>query len=272
MDDRTEKREIIRIFRDGSSKKLNDDVTVEKRMILEVDGLREAAVILTPGEEELWALGNLACRRMIESMEDIFSIRIECDRIIVERSNRREGWNAEARFLHTASGAFLEKKAKSEPKPGLLSVGWQVSFDTVMSGIDWIADAPLFKTSGSVHVAALISPKGERLFRTEDVGRHNAVDKAIGWLLKNDIKTDQIGLITSGRMPEDMVLKAAGAKIPLMASISAATADGVDTARCCNMTLIGFARNGRLNVYSAPERIKFDDREKTQLSEAGYIA
>jgi FdhD protein len=54
-----------------------------------------------------------------------------------------------------------------------------------------------------------------------------------------------------------MVLKGAGARIPLMASISAATADGADAARRCNMTLIGFARNGRFNVYSAPERIKF---------------
>ena len=134
-----------------------------------------------------------------------------------------------------------------------------------MSGIDWIGEAPLFKTAGSVHVAALVSPDGKLLFRTEDVGRHNAVDKAVGWILKKNMKTSEVGLITSGRLPEDMVLKGAGAKIPLMASISAATADGADAARRCNMTLIGFARNGRFNVYSAPERIKFNGRERTDI-------
>ena len=265
MDHRTEKREISRMFSDGTVKKVDDDMIVEKRMILEVDGSREAVVIFTPGEEELWALGNLYCRRMIESMDDIGSIKIEDGRIIVERTRRREGWKLEARFLHTASGAFLEEKRNSALQPEILPVKWQISFDTVMSGIDWIGEAPLFKTTGSVHVAALVSPQGDLLFRTEDVGRHNAVDKAVGWLLKNKMKTCQVGLITSGRLPEDMVLKGAGAKIPLMASISAATADGADAARRCNMTLIGFARNGRFNVYSVPERIKFSGREKTEI-------
>ena len=265
MDHRTEKREISRMFSDGTVKRVDDDMIVEKRMILEVDGSREAVVIFTPGEEELWALGNLYCRRMIESMDDIGSIKIEDGRIIVERTRRREGWKLEARFLHTASGAFLEEKRNSALQPEILPVKWQISFDTVMSGIDWIGEAPLFKTAGSVHVAALVSPQGDLLFRTEDVGRHNAVDKAVGWLLKNKMKTCQVGLITSGRLPEDMVLKGAGAKIPLMASISAATADGADAARRCNMTLIGFARNGRFNVYSVPERIKFSGREKTEI-------
>lgn len=265
MDHRTEKREISRMFSDGTVKKVDDDMIVEKRMILEVDGSREAVVIFTPGEEELWALGNLYCRRMIESMDDIGSIKIEDGRIIVERTRRREGWKLEARFLHTASGAFLEEKRNSALQPEILPVKWQISFDTVMSGIDWIGEAPLFKTAGSVHVAALVSPQGDLLFRTEDVGRHNAVDKAVGWLLKNKMKTCQVGLITSGRLPEDMVLKGAGAKIPLMASISAATADGADAARRCNMTLIGFARNGRFNVYSVPERIKFNGRERTDI-------
>ena len=265
MDHRTEKREILRMFSDGTVKRVDDDMIVEKRMILEVDGSREAVVIFTPGEEELWALGNLYCRRMIESMDDIGSIKIEESRIVVERARRREGWKLEARFLHTASGAFLEEKRNSALQPEILPVKWQISFDTVMSGIDWIGEAPLFKTAGSVHVAALVSPQGDLLFRTEDVGRHNAVDKAVGWLLKNKMKTCQVGLITSGRLPEDMVLKGAGAKIPLMASISAATADGADAARRCNMTLIGFARNGRFNVYSVPERIKFNGRERTDI-------
>ena len=269
MDDRTVKKDITRMFSDGTVKKIDDDMIVEKRIILEVDGSREAIVIFTPGEEELWALGNLYCRRMIESMNDIRSIKIDDSRIIVERANKIEGWKLESRFLHTASGAFLQEE-RDNNDPSFLPLEWQISFDAIMSGIDWIAEAPLFRQAGSVHVAALVSPEGKRLFRTEDVGRHNAVDKAIGWLLKNNVKTSDAVLITSGRLPEDMVLKGAGARIPVMASISAATANGADAARRCNMTLIGFARNGRFNVYSAPERIKFNLEEK--ISEGEKIA
>ena len=245
------------MFSDGTVKKIEDDMIVEKSMILEVDGSHEAVVILTPGEEELWALGNLYSRRMIESMNDIRSIKKDATGIIIERTNKREGRNLESRFLHTASGAFLQEQGKNDV-PSFLPVEWQISFETIISGIDWIAEAPLFRLTGSVHVAALVSPAGSMLFRTEDVGRHNTVDKAVGWLLKNNVKTSDTALITSGRLPEDMVIKGAGAGIPVMASISAATATGVDAARCCNMTLIGFARNGRFNVYSAPERIKFN--------------
>lgn len=256
MDDRIVKRDIMKIFSDGTVKKIDDDMIVEKRMSLEIDGLIQAVVILTPGEEELWALGNLYCRRMIESLNDIKYLKKEGSRIIVEMANKREGWALESRFLHTASGAFLQKEV--EKRTSYLPLEWNISFEAIMSSMDWIAEAPLFKQTGSVHVAALLSPQGKKLFRTEDVGRHNAVDKAIGWLLKNNIKTSDAALITSGRLPEDMVLKGEGARIPLMASVSAATADGADAARRCNMTLIGFARSGRFNVYSAPERIKLN--------------
>ena len=256
MKERTCKREIIRMFSDGTCKKINDDMVLEQRVELEVDEIREAIVIITPGEEDLWALGNLYCRRMIESMSDVKSIEVLPDKIVVKRNIRREGWALEARFLHTASSAFLPEQHRRDIPSQFLPIDWQISFASVMAGIEWIAEAPLFQRSGSVHVAALISPEGEKLYRTEDVGRHNAVDKAIGWLLKQNMKPSDVALITSGRLPEDMVLKGLGAQIPLMASISAATAHGADAAKAGNMTLIGFARNGRFNVYSAPERIK----------------
>lgn len=252
----TGKKEIMRMFSDGTSKIIEDDMLLEHRMELEVDGFREALVVFTPAEEELWALGNLFCRRKIESLNDVKSIEVLPHKIVVERLNKLPGWELEARFLHTASGAFLAERRNTLASSLRLPISWQISFESLMSGIDWIAEAPLFQKTGSVHVVALISPEGEKLYRTEDVGRHNAIDKAIGWLLKNVIKPSQVALITSGRLPEDMVIKGLGAGLPLMASISAATAQGVEAAKEGNMTLIGFARGGRFNVYSAPERIK----------------
>lgn len=253
MEDNIRVCSITRAFRDGASCDADDELLVEHRMSLDVDGKREALVVLTPGDEELWALGSLRCRRMIESMDDVKSIMVAKDSVAVERSNAREGWALETRFLHTASGAFLSDKRRECDV--FLPVEWSISFEAIMGGIEWIAEAPIFQRTGSVHVAALLSPSGEKLYRTEDVGRHNAVDKAIGWMLKNGIRPNDVALITSGRLPEDMVLKGLGAGIPLMASVSAATAQGMDAARRGNMTLIGFARGKRMNVYSAPERI-----------------
>jgi FdhD protein len=244
------------MFGDRTSEKIQDDMVSEQRVALYVNGVCEAVAILTPGEEDLWALGNLYCRRMIESMGDVTSLEVLPDKVIVERKSRNEGWAAETRFLHTASGAFLPKKHNTDARSQFLPVDWQISFTSIMAGIDWIAEAPLFRRTGSVHVAALISPAGEKLYRTEDVGRHNAVDKAIGWMLKNNVNPGQTALITSGRLPEDMVIKCLGARIPLMASISAATAQGADAAKAGHITLIGFARNGKFNVYSVQERIK----------------
>lgn len=254
MDDRTVKKKIIRMYADGKAKNFADDMAAEKRMILEVDGRAEAVVIMTPCEEELWAIGNLRCRRMITDLSDIKSIDMVRDKIVVKRSIRREGWHIEVRFLHTASGAFLREENNENPSCRL-PVEWQMSFEAIMSGLDWISEAPIYRRTGAVHVAALVSPLGERLFRTEDVGRHNAVDKAVGWLIKHAVAPGDVSLITSGRLPEDMVLKCVGAGIPFMTSVSAATSEGVETARRCNMTLIGFGRNGKFNIYSAPERI-----------------
>ena len=255
MDERVRVRGISRLFSDNTLRDTEDEMLAERRVSLIVDGRREALVVLTPGEEELWALGSLCCRRMIESADDIASVEVQPDKVIVERSRKLDGWPLETRYLHTASGAFLAENRGA--RDIFLPVEWKMSFASIMSGIEWTADAPLFQRTGSVHVAALISPAGEKLFRTEDVGRHNAVDKAVGWLLKNNLRPKGAALITSGRLPEDMVMKGLGAGIPLMASVSAATIQGAEAARRGNMTLIGFARGRRMNVYSAPERLDF---------------
>ncbi|WP_302795185.1 formate dehydrogenase accessory sulfurtransferase FdhD, partial [Cloacibacillus evryensis] len=111
------------------------------------------------------------------------------------------------------------------------------------------------------HVALLSSNRGETLFSAEDVGRRNAVDKAAGWLLYEGADPAASLLFISGRMPDDMVLKAANTGIPFIASVSAPTADGVAAARAANITMIGFARGGGFNIYSADGRVELAEKE-----------
>lgn len=248
------KKRILRIFADGKTFDTEDEMGTEKRITLFIDGKKEVLAVLTPENEILWALGNLYCRKMIKSAADVSKISVTEEGVFVERKTLTAGIPAETRFLHTASAAFLPQ-AKPQSIKNMLPIEWQISAASIMEGIAWIAEAPLFKATGAMHVAALISPSGEKLFRTEDIGRHNAVDKAIGWLVQNSLEPKETALITSGRLPEDMVQKGLNAGIPLMASVSAATAQGAESAEAGGMTLIGFAREKRMNIYCHKERI-----------------
>ena len=248
---------IVRAFGNGRFERRTDEVLEEKTVSLVVDGREEASVILTPGNEEEWALGHLACRRAILSMDDVASLEVAPGRVLLARRVTREGIPLKTRLVHTASTRLVERSRVMEALPRPLPVDWTVPFETVQEAIAELSAAPLFGRTGSVHVVVLVSVEkdGER-FRVEDVGRHNAVDKAAGWAIRKNLDLSRTFLAVSGRLPADMVLKAIGARIPLLASVSAATAAGVDAALEGGVTLIGFAREGRMNIYSVPERIE----------------
>ena len=114
-----------------------------------------------------------------------------------------------------------------------------------------------FRKTGGVHVAALYSTSGELAALSEDVGRHNAVDKVIGVGTAKKLIFEILFLALSGRLTGDIVLKAARMRIPIVASMAAAINSGVEAAQLTGITLIGFVRGKRMNVYTHPERIVY---------------
>ena len=114
----------------------------------------------------------------------------------------------------------------------------------------------LYKETGGCHGAAIFDSNGKILSVKEDIGRHNAIDKVIGDLLLLGKKFNDKILISTGRLTGDSVLKAIRAKIPIVASLSAAIESGIRLAFAYGITLIGFVRGARLNIYTHPERIK----------------
>ncbi len=113
----------------------------------------------------------------------------------------------------------------------------------------------LHRKTGATHVAGAFTPLGDVLFLYEDVGRHNAVDKVIGRAVMTKAPLGDVILAVSGRLTLEMALKALRSGVKILVSKSAATLAAVEVARRFNLTLIGFAREGRFNVYSAPERL-----------------
>jgi FdhD protein len=115
----------------------------------------------------------------------------------------------------------------------------------------------LFATTGGLHAAALLTATGELLAVREDVGRHNAVDKLLGWSVMNPEKTKSAAvLMVSGRLSYELAQKAVVGRLPVLAGVSAPSSLAVDLAREFNLTLIGFIRGESFNVYCGHGRVK----------------
>ena len=132
-----------------------------------------------------------------------------------------------------------------------------MAFDVITGLPDRLREAqPTFAQTGGLHATGLFSIEGELLCAREDVGRHNAMDKVIGWAFREGrLPLADAVLCVSGRLSFELVQKAAVAGCPILVAVGAPSSLAVELAVDRGLTLCGFVRNGRLNVYSHPERI-----------------
>jgi len=256
-----------RAFSPDGTRARRHPVAVESPLEIVVNGRPCAVLMRTPGEDVALAAGWCLSEGIIESKADLASIAYcgEADSSAVkvtltaERLAAMGGEIDRSRFISVSSCGLCGKRSLDELIPALKPVE---SAATV--GAEALAAMPetlrsaqkLFALTGATHAAGLFSAEGRLLASAEDIGRHNALDKASGGMLLTERLGEAACAVVTGRASLEMVLKAARANLPVLAAVSATTTAAVELADRLGMTLVAFLRGRSMNVYTRPDRIR----------------
>jgi FdhD protein len=255
MADLTLTRPIHRFFKDGRREAVDDDIIRESRLQIRLDGTEFLEAVLSFSQVEEFVMGFLRTRGLIESLKDVSSLEIKGHTASVIRAPHLQGSFPRLDLLETTG----TRNVSLEPfmrERGIISSDLRVKREILLKAAEDLSSMPLYLKTGGTHCSVLFSKHGDRLIAAEDIGRHNAVDKAIGGGLKKGVNFAACWLAVSGRLPADMVLKPLLMGIPLIASVSAPTSEGIELGERAGLTVVGFARGNRLNCYCHPGRIE----------------
>jgi FdhD protein len=236
----------------------DDVVAVEEPLEVRIGGRPVAVTMRTPGHDEELALGFCLSEglRPISARppDDLATNTVDVDAPEFDASRLQRSFYTSSSCGVCGKGA-LEAIAVEAPR---VESELRVPATLVASLPGRLRDAqPAFAATGGLHATGLFDDHGALLCLREDVGRHNAMDKVIGWaFLQQRLPLDDAILCVSGRLSFELVQKAAVAGCPLVAAVGAPSSLAVELARDRGITLCGFVRDGRLNVYSEPWRVE----------------
>ncbi|TLF73978.1 formate dehydrogenase accessory sulfurtransferase FdhD [Nocardia cyriacigeorgica] len=246
-----------------------DTLAVEEPLEIRVNGTSLTVTMRTPGSDIDLVHGFLFAEGVIDSAEDILAARY-CAGTDDEGRNTYNVLDVTLRtpapvkarnFLTTSACGLCGKSALDEVRT---RTRFPLPAAAAMIGVEALAALPdtlraeqsVFDATGGLHAAGLFTADGAVLAVREDIGRHNAVDKVVGWAVReNRIPATELVLIVSGRASFELVQKAVMAGIPLLAAVSAPSSLAVDLAAESGLTLAGFVRGETMNIYTHPDRI-----------------
>ncbi len=242
---------------------VQDMLAVEEPLEIRVNGRNIAITMRTPGADDELAAGFLFTEGLIEDRSDIAALAQAQSNLVdlsLARGAEVDLSGSERNFYMTSSCGVCGKASIQMLESACAVLprnGFRVDADLIHRLPGVLRDAqPVFGRTGGLHAAALFDMRGWLRLLREDVGRHNAVDKLVGAeFLAGRVPLHDRILLVSGRASFELVQKAVRAGIPVMAAVGAPSSLAVQTALRFGMTLLGFVREGRFNVYSAPERL-----------------
>ena len=264
---------MITRWEGSHSRSAADSVAEEEPLEIRINGESLAVTMRTPGDDVDLAAGFLLAEGIVREPDEILSMAYCMDPANPDLRNivnvyLRTGWdsgkdptNWERRFTSTSSCGLCGKariEAVACLSPPLPASGFKVSPDLLCSLPELMRSAQqAFDRTGGLHAAGLFDSTGRLLVLREDVGRHNAVDKVVGnELLKERLPLSDRILMVSGRASFEIMQKAAVSRTPVVCAVSAPSSLAVQLARDLNITLVGFLREDRMNIYAAPDRVR----------------
>ncbi len=251
-EDPTLARMYVEVERDGE----RDAVAVEEPLEIRVDGEPLSVTMRTPGHDEELALGFLFGEGLIDGpravglTEDLAANAIEVAGPLLRDPGARSFYTTSSCGV-CGKGALEEVAVASAPAPP----GPRLARE-LLAALPGRLAQPTFERTGGTHATGLFDAAGELLVAREDVGRHNAMDKVVGRALLDGLVPlhDRV-LCVSGRLSFELVQKAAVAGAPVLVGVGAPSSLAIELAADRGITLAGFTRAGRTNVYTAPERV-----------------
>lgn len=253
----------------GAAGEVSDWVVVEEPLEIRIAGEPLVVTMRTPGHDHELAAGLLLSEGLIASRADLGTMS-HCGRVDSEEYGN-------VLDVVGAPGVVLEvpeSGGRRLPMTASCGICGRQSIDALFERVGTLTDSlvvraarivelsrglsaaqPGFERTGGLHAAGIAAPNGAYLCVREDIGRHNAVDKAIGRLLLDDALPSGGVLVVSGRTSFEIVHKAWVARIPVLVAVSAPSSLSIATARRAGITLIGFSRGDGFNVYTHAQRI-----------------
>jgi FdhD protein len=246
----------------GTTQKIMDWIAEEVPLQITLNDSYSFVIWSSPMQYTELAVGYLLAEDILQSVDEIDAITANkqnktCEvtlKTSVNLDERMKNSRRSTRIipLLKASTSAYQHDDKIKPVVSPLKVKAQVILDSLNRMNE---KAKGFKETGGLHDSGIFHADGTMVAFSEDVGRHNTVDKVIGEASLNHEDFSRCFLIITGRVPGDMIYKAAKVGLPIVASVAAVLNSGVSSAQKANIALVGFVRGKRMNVYTCPERI-----------------
>ncbi len=232
------------------------EVIEEELLTIYVNGEEIAALMGTPLHQDWLALGFLKNEGLIERVEEVETLWVTSNGCCIDVWLTHEVEKPKRKIVTSGCGGgvtFDDPSVGIEPIRFSLRVKPEQILDTFNS---LQSRESLYARARGVHASGLMDPEQDQLLAVaEDVGRHNSIDKLRGVCLLEKIETEGRILLCTGRISSEMLRKAAVMGCPLIASRTSPTSLSVEMARAWKITLVGYARRGRMKVYSHPQRL-----------------
>jgi len=239
-------------YKNHNYKKTTEKVVQDETITLTINNKISRSMSAIEDSLKEFAVGYLFNENMVQTLDDIKEIKIENTKINVEINDELLKTN-ETVLCSDSSGGWRTKIKNVKS----VESDFQVRVDELINRIEELKNkAKIWQNTGGTHVAGIVYK--DQFIVKEDVSRHVAVDKVIGYGILNNFDLSQSYVIYSGRMPADMVIKMTRVGIPILASNAAPANSGYRIAKKGNITLVGFLRGQRCNIYNNQNRIIFD--------------